>query len=143
MREHVNPCLLVERIRYVCIGVVVSGNEARAGHISLAHLSLLGPEITSRLAKTKSSESESMFLLRTSADLGSRLDGQPSQTSVPLPSTHPPPFSRVYTVVVRNPAGIIVGRERRFKCGRDMQEAVMVVSGQKGEISLSHDPEKR
>ena len=64
MREHVNPCLLVERIRYVCIGLLGFGNEAWAGHISLAHISLLGPEITSRLAKTKPSESESGFLLK-------------------------------------------------------------------------------
>ena len=38
-------------------------------------------------SKTKPSESESDFLLRRSAGLGSRLVGQPSQTFVPLPST--------------------------------------------------------
>ena len=51
MREEANRCILVERNRHVCIEILGSGNEARAGHISLAHLSLLGPDIRIRLAR--------------------------------------------------------------------------------------------
>ena len=58
MREQANQYLLVERIRHVRIGILGSGNEARAGHSSPAHPSLFGPDITSRLARTSRSSSE-------------------------------------------------------------------------------------
>ena len=58
MREQENRCLLVERFGLVCIGILGSGNEARAGHSSPAHPSLFGPDITSRLARTSRSSSE-------------------------------------------------------------------------------------
>ena len=92
MREQANLCLLVERIRHVRIGILGSGNEARAGHSSPAHLSLFSTNHHDHDSKGKPSASELGFLLRTSTELGGRLVGQASKKSVPLLGTAHLPF---------------------------------------------------
>ena len=47
MRKPENRCLRIERIRHVCTGILGSANTTG----SLSHVSLFGPDLSSRLAR--------------------------------------------------------------------------------------------